>query len=186
MESTPSAPQRLLLAHLCPPFFPPQAPPARPALGSPASPVGLTPAQLISSAFPILPGPRPSHAKPAPLTTAKVEPPPSSSAPPAPFLPQFSGLRRELPPNVHLLTLARWGPQMLLLRLEHQVALGEDLDGNLSSPVTLDLRVRRAEVGRKPERSRRRERGNLAGTDPAQPRPPAACRTCSLPSPSPT
>ncbi|XP_059552472.1 lysosomal alpha-mannosidase isoform X1 [Myotis daubentonii] len=53
---------------------------------------------------------------------------------------QFSGLRRELPPNVHLLTLARWGREMLLLRLEHQFALGEDMVGNLSSPVTLDLR----------------------------------------------
>ncbi|EPQ17227.1 Lysosomal alpha-mannosidase [Myotis brandtii] len=29
---------------------------------------------------------------------------------------------------------------MLLLRLEHQFALGEDMVGNLSSPVTLDLR----------------------------------------------
>ncbi|XP_005881664.1 PREDICTED: lysosomal alpha-mannosidase, partial [Myotis brandtii] len=46
----------------------------------------------------------------------------------------------ELPPNVHLLTLARWGREMLLLRLEHQFALGEDMVGNLSSPVTLDLR----------------------------------------------
>ncbi|XP_016074137.1 PREDICTED: lysosomal alpha-mannosidase isoform X2 [Miniopterus natalensis] len=53
---------------------------------------------------------------------------------------QFSGLRRELPRNVHLLTLARWGPEMLLLRLEHQFAVGEDMSGNLSSPVTLDLR----------------------------------------------
>ncbi|XP_066127516.1 lysosomal alpha-mannosidase isoform X1 [Saccopteryx bilineata] len=52
---------------------------------------------------------------------------------------QYSGMRRELPPNVHLLTLARWGRQMLLLRLEHQFALGEDMVGNLSSPVTLDL-----------------------------------------------
>ncbi|XP_032991035.1 lysosomal alpha-mannosidase isoform X1 [Rhinolophus ferrumequinum] len=53
---------------------------------------------------------------------------------------QFSGLSRELPPNVHLLTLARWGRKMLLLRLEHQFAVGEDMVGNLSSPVTLDLR----------------------------------------------
>ncbi|XP_012496872.1 PREDICTED: lysosomal alpha-mannosidase [Propithecus coquereli] len=53
---------------------------------------------------------------------------------------QFSGLRRELPPSVHLLTLARWGPGMLLLRLEHQFAVGEDSLRNLSSPVTLDLR----------------------------------------------
>ncbi|XP_012584627.1 PREDICTED: lysosomal alpha-mannosidase isoform X2 [Condylura cristata] len=53
---------------------------------------------------------------------------------------QFSGLQRELPSSVHLLTLARWGPKMLLLRLEHQFAVGEDSGRNLSSPVTLDLR----------------------------------------------
>ncbi|XP_053440988.1 lysosomal alpha-mannosidase isoform X2 [Nycticebus coucang] len=53
---------------------------------------------------------------------------------------QYSGLRRELPLSVRLLTLARWGPEMLLLRLEHQFALGEDSGRNLSSPVTLDLR----------------------------------------------
>ncbi|KAL2764393.1 lysosomal alpha-mannosidase isoform 2 precursor [Daubentonia madagascariensis] len=53
---------------------------------------------------------------------------------------QFSGLRRELPPSVHLLTLARWGPGTLLLRLEHQFAVREDSLRNLSSPVTLDLR----------------------------------------------
>ncbi|XP_006768284.1 PREDICTED: lysosomal alpha-mannosidase, partial [Myotis davidii] len=35
---------------------------------------------------------------------------------------------------------AAWGPEMLLLRLEHQFALGEDMVGNLSSPVTLDLK----------------------------------------------
>ncbi|XP_058146251.1 lysosomal alpha-mannosidase [Dasypus novemcinctus] len=53
---------------------------------------------------------------------------------------QFSALRRELPPSVHLLTLARWDSRTLLLRLEHQFALGEDSGRNLSSPVTLDLR----------------------------------------------
>ncbi|XP_049645255.1 lysosomal alpha-mannosidase [Suncus etruscus] len=52
---------------------------------------------------------------------------------------QFSGLRRELPPSVHLLTLARGNPNTLLLRLEHQFAVGEDSGRNLSSPVTLDL-----------------------------------------------
>uniref|UniRef100_A0A8C3W8Z6 Alpha-mannosidase n=1 Tax=Catagonus wagneri TaxID=51154 RepID=A0A8C3W8Z6_9CETA len=52
---------------------------------------------------------------------------------------QFSGLRRELPPSVHLLTLAHWGPETLLLRFEHQFAVGEDAGRNLSSPVTLDL-----------------------------------------------
>ncbi|XP_011850339.1 PREDICTED: lysosomal alpha-mannosidase [Mandrillus leucophaeus] len=55
-------------------------------------------------------------------------------------LPQFSGLRRELPPSVHLLTLASWGPEMVLLRLEHQFAVGEDSGRNLSAPVTLNLR----------------------------------------------
>ncbi|XP_055975225.1 lysosomal alpha-mannosidase [Sorex fumeus] len=60
----------------------------------------------------------------------------SSSAPRK----QFSGLRRELPPSVHLLTLARHGPNVLLLRFEHQFAVGEDAGRNLSSPVTLDLR----------------------------------------------
>nr|XP_044995358.1 lysosomal alpha-mannosidase-like [Jaculus jaculus] len=52
---------------------------------------------------------------------------------------QFSGLLRELPPSVHLLTLAHWGPGMLLLRLEHQFAVGEDSGRNLSSSVTLNL-----------------------------------------------
>ncbi|XP_075403812.1 lysosomal alpha-mannosidase [Tenrec ecaudatus] len=50
---------------------------------------------------------------------------------------QFCALNKELPPSVHLLTLARWDPETLLLRLEHQFAVGEDR--NLSSPVTLDL-----------------------------------------------
>lgn len=61
----------------------------------------------------------------------------------APFCLQFSGLLQDLPPQVHLLTLARWGPKMLLLRLEHQFAVGEDSGLNLSSPVTLNLQVRR-------------------------------------------
>ncbi|XP_076427914.1 lysosomal alpha-mannosidase-like isoform X3 [Peromyscus maniculatus bairdii] len=52
---------------------------------------------------------------------------------------QFSGLCQDLPPQVHLLTLARWGPKMVLLRLEHQFAVTEDSRGNLSSPVTLNL-----------------------------------------------
>ncbi|XP_041505823.1 lysosomal alpha-mannosidase isoform X1 [Microtus oregoni] len=52
---------------------------------------------------------------------------------------QFSGLLRDLPPQVHLLTLARWGPKTLLLRLEHQFAATEDSGRNVSSPVTLNL-----------------------------------------------
>uniref|UniRef100_M3Y0G5 Alpha-mannosidase n=1 Tax=Mustela putorius furo TaxID=9669 RepID=M3Y0G5_MUSPF len=54
-------------------------------------------------------------------------------------LKQFSGLRRELPPSVHLLTLARWDRTLLLLRLEHQFAVGEG-SGNWSSPVTVNLK----------------------------------------------
>ncbi|XP_060037774.1 lysosomal alpha-mannosidase isoform X2 [Erinaceus europaeus] len=52
---------------------------------------------------------------------------------------QFSGLRWELPPSVHLLSLTHWGPGMVLLRLEHQFAVGEDSGRNLSAPVTVDL-----------------------------------------------
>ncbi|KAM6216779.1 LOW QUALITY PROTEIN: lysosomal alpha-mannosidase-like [Rhynchocyon petersi] len=52
----------------------------------------------------------------------------------------FSGLHRELPSAVHLLTLARWSGKKLLLRLEHQFAVEEDMEGNLSSPVTLSLK----------------------------------------------
>ncbi|XP_067170658.1 lysosomal alpha-mannosidase [Apteryx mantelli] len=54
-----------------------------------------------------------------------------------PSLQQFSALRRELPPNVHLLTLAPWDPGTVLLRLEHQFEKGESANG--SQPVTLDL-----------------------------------------------
>ncbi|NWI62624.1 MA2B1 mannosidase, partial [Todus mexicanus] len=54
-----------------------------------------------------------------------------------PGRPQFSGLRRELPPNIHLLTLAPWGAGTVLLRLEHQFGRGESANG--SRPVTLDL-----------------------------------------------
>ncbi|NXV39293.1 MA2B1 mannosidase, partial [Rissa tridactyla] len=54
-----------------------------------------------------------------------------------PSLRQFSGLRRELPPNVHLLTLTPWEAGTLLLRLEHQFERGESANG--SQPVTIDL-----------------------------------------------
>ncbi|NXE85545.1 MA2B1 mannosidase, partial [Cochlearius cochlearius] len=54
-----------------------------------------------------------------------------------PSLRQFSALRQELPPNVHLLTLTPWGAGALLLRLEHQFERGESANG--SQPVTVDL-----------------------------------------------
>ena len=72
---------------------------------------------------------------------------------------------------MHLLTLARWGPETLLLRLEHQFAVGEDSGRNLSSPVTLDLTVRRKEVGRRQERG---GRGNPSFV-PTQPGRPIHC-----------
>ncbi|NXE58226.1 MA2B1 mannosidase, partial [Casuarius casuarius] len=60
-----------------------------------------------------------------------------SYRPGQPGLQQFSALRRELPPNVHLLTLMPWDPGTVLLRLEHQFEKGESANG--SQPVTLDL-----------------------------------------------
>ncbi|NWW29159.1 MA2B1 mannosidase, partial [Falcunculus frontatus] len=56
---------------------------------------------------------------------------------PGPHLRQFSGLRRALPPNLHLLSLEPWGAGSLLLRLEHLFERGESQNG--SQPVTLDL-----------------------------------------------
>ncbi|NXK15643.1 MA2B1 mannosidase, partial [Herpetotheres cachinnans] len=53
-----------------------------------------------------------------------------------PSLQQFSALRQELPPNVHLLTLAPWDTGVLL-RLEHQFERGES--ANSSQPVTVNL-----------------------------------------------
>ncbi|XP_044540961.1 lysosomal alpha-mannosidase-like [Gracilinanus agilis] len=60
-------------------------------------------------------------------------------SPGSPARTQFSGLRRELPPAVHLLTLALWGPSTVLLHLEHIFERGESRALNLSQPVTVDL-----------------------------------------------
>lgn len=60
-------------------------------------------------------------------------------SPGSPARTQFSGLRRELPPPVHLLTLALWGPSTVLLRLEHIFEREEGRAFNLSQPVTVDL-----------------------------------------------
>ncbi|XP_032939560.1 lysosomal alpha-mannosidase [Catharus ustulatus] len=54
-----------------------------------------------------------------------------------PRLRQWSGLRRALPPNVHLLSLEPRGAGALLLRLEHLYGLGESR--NRSTPVSVDL-----------------------------------------------
>ena len=48
-------------------------------------------------------------------------------------------LTRELPVNVHLLTLEMWGENSALIRLEHQFAKSEDDD--LSKNVTVSLKV---------------------------------------------
>ncbi|NXB04666.1 MA2B1 mannosidase, partial [Cnemophilus loriae] len=59
------------------------------------------------------------------------------AAGPGPQLRQFSGLRRPLPPNLHLLTVEPRGAGTLLLRLEHLFERGESQNG--SQPVTVDL-----------------------------------------------
>lgn len=51
-----------------------------------------------------------------------------------------SFLNRELPENVHLLTLDKWTDDgSVLIRLEHLLELEEDID--LSKEVTVDLTV---------------------------------------------
>ncbi|XP_048377727.1 lysosomal alpha-mannosidase isoform X2 [Stegostoma tigrinum] len=50
---------------------------------------------------------------------------------------EFSALKKELPPNLHLLTLAQWDSQSFLIRLEHQFEMGES--SVYSKPVTVDL-----------------------------------------------
>lgn len=52
---------------------------------------------------------------------------------------QFSGLQDELPPAVHLLTLAQWDTDLVLLRLEHQFQADE---GKVNTqPQTVNLQV---------------------------------------------
>ena len=52
---------------------------------------------------------------------------------------QHSGLARNLPENVHILTLEPWREHELLLRLEH--IMEKDEDPELSKPVIVDLKV---------------------------------------------
>jgi lysosomal alpha-mannosidase len=49
----------------------------------------------------------------------------------------YSGLAQDLPTNVEVMTLMKWNDGTVLLRLAHQVAIGED--AKLSGPVTVDL-----------------------------------------------
>ncbi|XP_039626448.1 lysosomal alpha-mannosidase [Polypterus senegalus] len=50
---------------------------------------------------------------------------------------EFSAVQSELPLNVHLLTLAQWDANTVLLRLEHQFEKMES--ANYSQPATVDL-----------------------------------------------
>ncbi|KAK8759486.1 hypothetical protein V5799_002882 [Amblyomma americanum] len=52
------------------------------------------------------------------------------TAPAWPLLAQFSGLREELPENVHILTLEALSSSRLLLRLEHLLLEKEDKEAN--------------------------------------------------------
>jgi hypothetical protein len=58
-----------------------------------------------------------------------------------PFLPLTASppLGLDLPVNCQLLTLETWAPSVLLLRLSHQFAVGED--AKLSTPVQIDVSV---------------------------------------------
>ncbi|XP_074647600.1 lysosomal alpha-mannosidase-like [Tubulanus polymorphus] len=49
----------------------------------------------------------------------------------------WSGLKKRLPPNIHLLTLEQWDGGDILIRLEHFYEVG---DPSLSAPASVDLR----------------------------------------------
>ncbi|NXF28103.1 MA2B1 mannosidase, partial [Rhodinocichla rosea] len=53
--------------------------------------------------------------------------------------PQVSGLRRALPPNVHLLSLEPRGAGAVLLRLEHLYQVGESQNGSRAASVDLTV-----------------------------------------------
>lgn len=52
---------------------------------------------------------------------------------------QGSGLAKNLPPNIHILTLEPWKDGTILLRLEHIFEVGEG--ENLSKPVDVNIKV---------------------------------------------
>ncbi|XP_011300932.1 lysosomal alpha-mannosidase isoform X1 [Fopius arisanus] len=53
------------------------------------------------------------------------------------YVMQTRGLRKRLPPNVHILTLEPWKGQQVLLRLEHLYEIGEA--GQLSQPAEVNI-----------------------------------------------
>ncbi|XP_076348984.1 lysosomal alpha-mannosidase-like [Tachypleus tridentatus] len=55
------------------------------------------------------------------------------------FKTKFSGLKRPLPPNIHLLTLEQWKGNSVLLRLEHFFDRTDDPDA-LSKPINVTLK----------------------------------------------
>ncbi|XP_061472674.1 lysosomal alpha-mannosidase isoform X1 [Rhineura floridana] len=52
-------------------------------------------------------------------------------------LKEFSALHHALPSNIHLLTLAQWEPDSILIRLEHQFERGESVNGSMPAVVNL-------------------------------------------------
>ncbi|KAK8757592.1 hypothetical protein V5799_004776 [Amblyomma americanum] len=65
------------------------------------------------------------------------------TSPAWPLLAQFSGLREELPENVHILTLEALSSSRLLLRLEHLLLEKEDKEVNdKPKPITVNVLFR--------------------------------------------
>ena len=54
---------------------------------------------------------------------------------------QFSGLAKDLPDNVHLLTVEHLEEKKILLRLENQFQADEPTPKNMSTDVTIDAKV---------------------------------------------
>ena len=54
---------------------------------------------------------------------------------------QFSGLAKDLPDNVHLLTVEHLEDKKMLLRLENQFQADELAPNNLNTNVTIDAKV---------------------------------------------
>jgi hypothetical protein len=53
------------------------------------------------------------------------------------FNPAFTGLRKKLPPNIHLLSLEQWSIDSILLRLEHFFEINEDSQYSRSKTINL-------------------------------------------------